>query len=824
MNDFITPQQQFALGWDIFPLLPGRKTEYAHILPDGSTQPTKWVNGWERLSAQEVDVFWPPSGGGHNVGVATGARSGVWVLDVDRVLEDEEEAREYVAEVTGIVIPQTLSVRTASGKWHFYFAMPESKEIYISSSVGKLGPNIDVRGDGGMAMGICSSVNDGGEREFYRVITMMKPVYAPLELIERVKRKVIDRPDAAPASVEKDVDPTADALAQVWIEEELQRLRNLHRPWVIGAGWHDACFEVACQLNEFANSPWCSLTPESAQARYLEAAPAPERDWNPMVEWLEGQRKVEGQGRMKPATAADQSWFHEIGSARPSQPRSDGAPVEEISYERPRHWPIAEHQISQVQDSPASYDLASEIKSILPTHDDFPILASHQGIWYYWNGSYWAETDADEVHDFVARQIAFCRVNAPTKDDAQATKPLSPGVAKVRDVVDALATFLRVADDAEEIPGVVHARNGMISIDGRVHQASSPVIFNMSALPFAYDPEADCPQWEAFLMDIFEHDPDAARALQEWFGYILLGDPSWLQKMFWLIGPKRSGKGTILHIAKQLMGEAATATSLTKLSKDFGQENLIGKRLAIIDDARDPDPRVAHSVVEFLLTLSAGGFTSVSRKHRRNWDGTLGVSLLAASNTVPRMPDDGGAISSRLEIIKTRKSFIGHEDTHLGERLSQELPGILNWSLNGLDRLRSQSRFTQAALANEVRIDVDRGATGASPFVKEMMVETEAHGTSRRQIRDAVEWWSQQQEDSYKPTRLAIKAAIHAEFPDAKYDTRATLADGSSDQHAWKGVGIRCRECDQLATRVSPVAGPECAIHLSNDWPKVVPA
>src|SRR5690606_4804811 len=126
-------------------------------------------------------------------------------------------------------------------------------------------------------------------------------------------------------------------------------------------------------------------------------------------------------------------------------------------------------------------------------------------------------------------------------------------------------------------------------------------------------PSATCPQWEGFLRDIFEHDPEARVALQEWFGYFLVGNPGWLQKMFWLIGPKRSGKGTILNVARALMGNAATATSLTMLSKDFGRENLIGKRLAIIDDARDPDPRLAHSVVEFLLTLSSGGFTTISR-------------------------------------------------------------------------------------------------------------------------------------------------------------------------------------------------------------------
>lgn len=838
MTEWITPQQQFALGWDIFPLLPRLKTEYASLIPEGAAahdgdyrhpklgtlvRPTRWVNGWERLTAEQVDELWPPSGGGHNVGVATGRRSGVWVLDVDRTLEDEDDAREYVSEITGIEIPRTLSVKTASGKWHFYFKMPESQDVYIKSSVAKLGPNIDVRGDGGMAMGICSSVvDDQGEVSHYCVNTMMSPAYAPIELIDRIKRQAAEITPMAPASVEKDVDPAADAVAQEWIDEELGRLRNLHRPWVVGSNWHNTCFEVACQISEFANSPWCSLTPDEAMRRYLEAAPPAERDWNPLTEWREGVTKTEGQGRLKPLTASDQSWFHDIGVRRnPTEPRPDGEPVEEIVFTSPRHW---EGQIAQAQKSIGSYDLASQIRNIVPVHDEAPILCCHLEVWYYWNGAYWAEADVLEVQDWVARQLALVEIVSKGEGDKVEKKRLAPGMAKVRDVCDWLASLLRVPDQVLEKSATVHVTNGAVTVEGRLHREASPLIFNLSALPFAYDDSATCPQWESFLMDIFEHDPAAAMALQEWFGYFLVGDPAWLQKMFWLIGPKRSGKGTILNIARALMGQSATATSLTILSKDFGRENLIGKNLVIIDDARDPDPRVAHSVVEFLLTLSAGGFTSVQRKNRRSWDGVLTSSLFAASNTVPRLPDDGGAISSRLEIIKTRKSFIGHEDTHLADRLMTELPGILNWSLDGLDRLRSHDRFTQAAMATGVRADVDRGATGATPFVQALFAEHETLGVSRRMIRDAMEWWSQQQEDSYKASAPSMKAAIRAEFPDAKEDVRNLLADGSVDKHAWRGIVIQCQhdDCQSPATRVSIQAGPECPMHLSSILPSLV--
>jgi len=335
---YISPMQQHALGWDIFPMRADVKAVYT----------VKWGidNGWTRLTADQVAATWPAPRV-HNIGVATGHRSGVWVLDVDRWYETEEEAREYVREMTGVEIPQTLSVRTASGKWHFYFKMPDNQTVEVKTNRGKpdgtggLAPYIDVRGDGGMAMGVGSTVinPDTGEICAYEVITMTAPVYAPLELLERVKKKDGERLVTVAASVEKNVDPKADETARSWINKEVQRLRDLQRPWESGAGWHDTCFEVSCNLNEFANSEWCSMTTEDALERYFEAAPGPEKDWNPAKEWEEGRKKVAGQGRELPrissaADAAAESLMNAATPSKPARPRDEA--VIGTDSERPR--------------------------------------------------------------------------------------------------------------------------------------------------------------------------------------------------------------------------------------------------------------------------------------------------------------------------------------------------------------------------------------------------------------------------------------------------------------------------------------------------------
>ena len=486
----------------------------------------------------------------------------------------------------------------------------------------------------------------------------------------------------------------------------------------------------------------------------------------------------------------------------------------------PFNWRI---RLARNQEGLGSITLGREIAGYIPRHLDVPVLCNVEGEWFVYTGSAWRPERKHEVFDLVRNAIAD--VGLPYLDDNQKPqfKALNPGAAKVNDVMNVgLAPDARM-DVPEQNPDerVVYLANGSLHIreDGtRKLTPSTPSVFNLAALPFDYEPDAVCPQWLAFLAETFAHDPKAIDALQEWFGYILVGRPGWMQKMFWLIGPRRSGKGVILGIAQAMMGEAATATSLHAIAQDFGMENVIGKNLAIIDDARDPDARVAHKLVERLLTLTSGGFMSIQRKHQKAWDGRPTAVVFGASNVVPRLPDAGSAISSRLEVIRTKQSHFGKEDRTLGARLERELPGILNWSLKGLERLQEQGRFTQSNTMADVIEQVDRGATGATPMVRDhLMVADGGLGISPASLKDLAAWWSTQQEDDYKPNAPAMKSAITAEFPDVATRQRAKSPWGEPIPSGYRGVVARCRECDNPAARISLSFGPECNIHLTTD-------
>jgi hypothetical protein len=119
----------------VFPCKPGGKeplTSHGHL--DASTDPERIRAWWSR---------WPDA----NIAMPTGKRSGLVVVDVD----PEHGGYDSLAELheEGHELPLTATIKTGGRVpgVHHYFNYPEGVEIRNSAS--KLGPGLDIRGEGG---------------------------------------------------------------------------------------------------------------------------------------------------------------------------------------------------------------------------------------------------------------------------------------------------------------------------------------------------------------------------------------------------------------------------------------------------------------------------------------------------------------------------------------------------------------------------------------------------------------------------------------------------------------------------------------------------
>ena len=365
---------------------------------------------------------------------------------------------------------------------------------------------------------------------------------------------------------------------------------------------------------------------------------------------------------------------------------------------------------------------------------------------YYWRGEYhvydglaYRPVSKEEVRATVTKLIRreFDRLAAAGTVDRN-SYPFRVTAHVVRDVLQAIASIVRISDGAEQpawldgrppapLQQLLSTRGGLVDVaayaagqpvESYLHH-STPQFFTANGLEYAFDPAASCPQWIDFLLDIWGSDRESIELLQEWFGYSLVPDTS-QQKILMLLGPKRSGKGTIARVLRRLVGEANVAgPTLASLRTQFGLSPLLGKTLAIVSDARISAKSNVSTIVERLLSISGEDAITVDRKYKQAVTTKLNARIMILTNELPGLPDQSNALSCRFLILRLCKSWYGREDTCLTDRLCDELPGILNWAVKGLARLRKRGRFVQPERSMELVRNLERLASPIRAFLED---------------------------------------------------------------------------------------------------------
>lgn len=262
--------------------------------------------------------------------------------------------------------------------------------------------------------------------------------------------------------------------------------------------------------------------------------------------------------------------------------------------------------------------------------------------------------------------------------------------------------------------------NGILHTPSRKMLDHTPALLTTTVLDYSYNSQAPRPsRWFAFLEDLWAFDTQSVSTLQELFGYCLTADTR-QHKIFLLVGPKRAGKGTIGRVLTGLLGHHnVCAPTLSSLTTNFGLQDLIDKRVAIISDARLGSRVDQHTVAERLLSISGEDLITVDRKFKEPWTGPLGVRFVLLTNELPRIADTSGALPSRFIILTLTESFLGREDTQLTKQLLEERAGILTWSLAGLVRLQKRGHFLQPASGNESLQEMEDLASPTAAFVRD---------------------------------------------------------------------------------------------------------
>jgi len=281
-------------------------------------------------------------------------------------------------------------------------------------------------------------------------------------------------------------------------------------------------------------------------------------------------------------------------------------------------------------------------------------------------------------------------------------------------------TLSEVSEIPEEKPSIP-LTNGVLKINqsknpkGLLSEVSfelvkhQPQYGNKHVLNVAYDPAAKAPTFDRFLKSLNLDQNDVA-LLQEFAGYMLVpAEVLNYHKCLILWGAGANGKSTFTNTLIEMLGRSNCATLRVDEMNGFKLSTMKGKIANIGTEISSSGKFIeTHN---FKAAISGEPIT-IDEKYKTPRTYKLRAKHLFSVNDIPNIADFSNGFIRRLLIIKFERIFnTSEQDPHLGHKLEKELPGILNWALEGLRRLLLNdgifSEENSWALIREHYVDTD---------------------------------------------------------------------------------------------------------------------
>lgn len=251
-------------------------------------------------------------------------------------------------------------------------------------------------------------------------------------------------------------------------------------------------------------------------------------------------------------------------------------------------------------------------------------------------------------------------------------------------------------------------QNGILRIKDRKLLPHSPELMFNWALPYDFDPKAECPVIKRVIENIAQGDLSTQQTLLAYLSATMLG-MSDLQKYLEIIGRPGTGKSTFIKIAQDLVGEENTiTTSMRQLHENrFETANFYGKRLAII-----PDADQWGGSIEVLKNITGQDPIRYEEKNRQQGRPFVyrGMVIVSANQPIQTTDQSTALARRRVPVFIDRFLSADQVDRHLFDKIRGQMPGLVNWLLS----------FEEDFVV-EVLADHDKAR---SKYEKRSMVET----------------------------------------------------------------------------------------------------
>lgn len=639
-----------------------------------------------------------------NLGVATGRGLVVVDADVKQTRTDLPNGLEVIdnfeAWSGGVSLPATRQARTGSGGLHLWYGVDPHLRV---AGKNRVLPGLDIKADGGYVLAAPSVHISGGQYHWEdpdgHLGSPAGPELTSWLLAAKGGRYIQRRAGAAGADA---TEPDGYDFKRILGSSGCTAG---HRDFFI----NDLCFRLRRANTELRDAA-------AALRREWERMEQPSGDefsWDDALYklrrvWDEVQpEEVTDLPAWRPGGQDPRPWT-EVPGVDPAAAPEDAA----FGLEVGELHAVAAPSALELLDRPELTLLRSDTgnaRRFAERMRDVVRFCRGENRWYIWEAGRWRADDLNLVTHWTEEIIKDIYVEAAKAQDDGLREALEKW-AHTSQSAGHREAMLRLAsaapgmavrpDDLDADPWLLNVRNGTVDLRTGQLRAVRPADLVTRQAGATFDPAATCPQWEAHVEFVTRGDKLLAEYLRQAVGYSLTGSTA-EQKLFFLQGNGQNGKSTFVDVLSKLLGDYAVQGDENLLTSTSGHPtqlaDLRGCRLVVCDET-DREKKLAEQRIKMLT-----GKTLKARFMRQDFfQFTPRFKLWVSGNHKPEIRGTDLGIWRRLKLVPFTALLT--EDRRIldyEEILEQELPGILNWALEGLRQWREAGGLGEAAVVTQ---------------------------------------------------------------------------------------------------------------------------
>lgn len=277
-----------------------------------------------------------------------------------------------------------------------------------------------------------------------------------------------------------------------------------------------------------------------------------------------------------------------------------------------------------------------------------------------------------------------------------------PIAASKKDTINGLVSqlpYTAMALDVKQAVDKINFQNGTLDLKTMVLVKHDWKDYFRYMLPYKYDPVADCPVFKKYLNEVMP-EKEARDVLAEYIGWLFIPGLK-LEKILFLYGSGCNGKSVFVEIVEALVGkDNISHESLSDLCGEYGansRANLVGK---LLNTCSDVAPNAFAGDLFKRLASQEAISAKILYKDVTTTDEY--ARMLFCLNELPKTNDASNGFYRRFLIapfnVQIPKARI---DPELSRKIiASELSGIMNWVLEGRQRLVKNKKFTESPVMN----------------------------------------------------------------------------------------------------------------------------